>query len=302
MESCELSISIESSEISLEDLKEMSSEEQKETMRAWFLENYEDPAERTPYESREGGYIYIWGGPYDAGEELSIFYEYVQDNVIEELAHELSMDCPEWTEAEKPSDYENEYLELILSDNDFFKSFSESIEHIKAILEIDLNIATTKGHLLGLLYISVITAIETYLSDAFINTVINNEDNMRKFVKRNPEFTKKTFKLSEIYEKFENINNDVKSYLLTLLWHNLKKIKPMYKTTLDIGFPEDLDEIFTAINTRHDLVHRNGKNVEGEKIVISQQEVEELIINASQFIEFINNQIDKSIGDEAIDF
>ena len=33
--------------------------------------NFEDPANETPYESSEGGYIYIWGGPYDALEQLS---------------------------------------------------------------------------------------------------------------------------------------------------------------------------------------------------------------------------------------
>jgi hypothetical protein len=29
----------------------------------WFDENFEDPAESTPYDSREGGYLYINGGP-----------------------------------------------------------------------------------------------------------------------------------------------------------------------------------------------------------------------------------------------
>src|SRR6516164_4356205 len=34
----------------------------------WFFANFEDPAESTPY---DGGYVYIWGGPYDAREELN---------------------------------------------------------------------------------------------------------------------------------------------------------------------------------------------------------------------------------------
>ena len=37
-----------------------------EAMVEWFGDNFEDPAQETPYESAEGGYIYIWGGPYDA--------------------------------------------------------------------------------------------------------------------------------------------------------------------------------------------------------------------------------------------
>ena len=36
----------------------------------WFHERYEDPAERLPYVSAEGGYQWIYGGPYDAREVL----------------------------------------------------------------------------------------------------------------------------------------------------------------------------------------------------------------------------------------
>ncbi|BEA99255.1 hypothetical protein VEE11_38070 [Escherichia coli] len=45
--------------ISISSLKYNSKEIQLESMRSWFLENYEDPANSCPYESREGG-IFIF--------------------------------------------------------------------------------------------------------------------------------------------------------------------------------------------------------------------------------------------------
>ena len=45
------------SSFTLEELGNANRETQKEVMRNWFFDNYEDPVERTPYESREGGYI-----------------------------------------------------------------------------------------------------------------------------------------------------------------------------------------------------------------------------------------------------
>lgn len=36
----------------------------------WFFENFQDPANSLPYESAEGGYIWIDGGPYDANEQI----------------------------------------------------------------------------------------------------------------------------------------------------------------------------------------------------------------------------------------
>jgi hypothetical protein len=293
------SVTIDGTEIHLSDFKKMSREEQIETMRAWFLESYEDPVERTPYESREGGYIYIWGGPYYAHDELSVFWGYVPDDAIEELAHDLSMDCPEWTSSEKPSDYEDGYLALILSDNEYFKSFNNSIGNIKEILEANVD-GTAQTHLFGLLYVSVITAIETYLSDAFINTILGDNQHLRKFVENNPEFSKRTFSLSEIFARHESIKDEVKEYLLSQLWHNIAKIKPMYEATLDVIFLSNLGPIFQAINIRHDYVHRNGRDKNGVQIELSKEDVETLIANASSFINHIDEQLNSN--DEETDF
>jgi hypothetical protein len=44
-----------------------------EAIVEWFGENFQDPVHEMPYNSREGGYQYIYGGPYDAAEEVSMF-------------------------------------------------------------------------------------------------------------------------------------------------------------------------------------------------------------------------------------
>ena len=49
-------------DIRVKDLAEMSPRDQASFMRQWFSNNFEDPAQSLPYESREGGYIWIDGG------------------------------------------------------------------------------------------------------------------------------------------------------------------------------------------------------------------------------------------------
>jgi hypothetical protein len=76
-------------------------------LMAWFLERYEDPAEACPYESAEGGYQYIWGGPHNAGDALidtwsDIFTEAFLEQVAERL--ETEQDCYEWSERAGPED------------------------------------------------------------------------------------------------------------------------------------------------------------------------------------------------------
>jgi hypothetical protein len=52
-------------------LKNADEETQTDAMRVWFYSQYEDPANETPYTS-EDGYVYVYGGPYDAKEVLAI--------------------------------------------------------------------------------------------------------------------------------------------------------------------------------------------------------------------------------------
>jgi hypothetical protein len=62
-------------------------------MLHWFGRNFEDPANETPYNSQEGGYLYIWGGPYDAREELGDEFEgLVPDDLIDEVVDEVQRD------------------------------------------------------------------------------------------------------------------------------------------------------------------------------------------------------------------
>lgn len=41
-----------------------------EAMRRWFYARYEDPANQTPYSSQEGGYMFVFGGPYDPNDVI----------------------------------------------------------------------------------------------------------------------------------------------------------------------------------------------------------------------------------------
>jgi len=74
-------------------LKRLRKSAQVAVMVAWFNGRYEDPAHETPYESAEGGYQYIWGGPYDAKEELfDEFGDLIDEAVIDEAVAKVESD------------------------------------------------------------------------------------------------------------------------------------------------------------------------------------------------------------------
>jgi len=274
-----------------EALREIDRDSQIEVMRTWFFENYEDPAESTPHD--EGEYIYIWGGPYDARSELeSEFGDIVADDAIDELANDLDNLSGEW--AGKPSSerFDDFIAQDIATISTFLQNFRASLNNILSLLETQLS-AEIESHLFRLLYANVITALETYLSDAFITRVINSENLMRRLVETTPEFKNEKLSVSEIYQTMEVIKEKVGKHLGEVVWHSLNRVKPMYKDTLGIEFPPDLKAIFRAILVRHDIVHRNGKDKDGKEHVIQEGEMRALVDEVKALVEHIEAELAK---------
>lgn len=137
----------------------------------------------------------------------------------------------------------------------------------------------------------MITALESYLSDAFITTIRNESAAMRKFVEKNPEFQKEKCPLSEIYRQMEGLRKKVLGYLVDMSWHNLPKVKEMFKEALGIDFPQNLKEVYTAITVRHDIVHRNGKTKDGKEHLISVEDIGELLRRVESFVLQTNTEL-----------
>lgn len=274
-----------------EALRAADRETQLGVMETWFQQHFEDPAERTPYESAEGGYLWIWGGPYDAREELEgEFSGVVPDDVIDELADKLEGECREWAPTPSAEDYYDYLVEDIARITEYYHNFSRAISDIEILLEtkVDNNVASCFRRLL---YVNVVTALETYLSDAFINTVVNKPELMRQFIETTPEFQAEKVPLAKVFKAIEEIERKARSYLIDVVWHNLGRVKQMYRATLGIEFPSDSGAIFSAIQTRHHIVHRNGKTQDGKEILITHKGVDDLIGAVEKFVQQIDTQL-----------
>jgi hypothetical protein len=76
---------------------EMSIEDAVEHIKEWFFENFEDPVHCTPYITAEGGYQYIWGGPYDVRDIIeNIFADSASDELIDAAIGEIQSEGFEW--------------------------------------------------------------------------------------------------------------------------------------------------------------------------------------------------------------
>lgn len=191
--------------------------------------------------------------------------------------------------------YFEDYSEIVESNSLFFDTFYTQMEANKRLFENfvlapDLEISLNK-----LLFVNIITCLETYLSDALINSVLGTEIYLKRFVENFKDYKDSSLKLCDIYKKMENLKNLVKKDLYNLMYHNLPKIKAIYKTTLNIDFPNNIDDIMKKIHVRHHLVHRNGKDPDGNQIIITKEELYQTYDLIFNFVKEIDNQFKEQI-------
>lgn len=143
---------------------------------------------------RSAGYAYIYGGPYDADEELQgKFGGFVKDDYIMALVDELQEECYEWSGNSTNSDwYDDDLYDAFTSSDNPFVKFVENVEGIRSLADGDFK-NERKDHLLSILYTNVITALETLFVELLINAIDKDDSYISEFIEKG----KTEFKVSK---------------------------------------------------------------------------------------------------------
>jgi len=182
-------------------------------------------------------------------------------------------------------------VETVRGNSKFYNSFVENIENIERLISISISQTNLQRTQNKMLYLNAIIAMETYLSDAFINTVVNSKYLIKKLLKTSSDFQKRKFNASELVTWLNDMKQSAEEYLLNITYHNIWRVKSMYKEVLKVEFPKDIEDIHKAIMIRHDLVHRNGKTKEGIEITIKKEDIKQILEKIKEFIKIIDDQI-----------
>ena len=267
-------------------------------MRTWFYSHFQDPVEETPYDSRDGGYQYIHGGPYEAEEELgSHFAGLIPDDVIEELSDELDGESSEWAGRSDPSDYDlSDYdkyaLQTIGPASGHIYTFNASVDSILKLIGVRVD-AAEQQFFLRLLFASVITALETYLADLFISSIKGNSRALRKFVESFHGFQTGRLKTRDIFKEFEQLEHRVTSMLVgKMIWHRLDPVAKIFRDTFGVDFTQApvLSELLRDIEIRHDIIHRSGKKKDGTERALTDEDIHKLIGRCVALVQSIETQ------------
>lgn len=267
-------------------------EQQIEAMRRWFLARYEDPANETPYNGREGGYQFIHGGPYDPNDEIqNRFHHVIPYDVMQELIHDLHIDVgDQWAPIHHDRyDYDDDFAMWVEAPETPHQMLTDRLSKIEALLK-DIEKSEAPELLTQLTHGAVITALESYLWDTVAYWAENDQQTLRDFVSNNKDFHERSLKLATIFNRIDGIRDEVKTYLQELVWHRLDKIKPLIENGLKIKVP-DIDALMHMVVLRHDIIHRGGRTKTGTPVSIKTEDVVTAIKTVRDFVADIETEL-----------
>ena len=184
---------------------------------------------------------------------------------------------------------EEEYPEEEEDYNDYV--FDVTPEKLTEILnEIETLSEPTKEYLYRQLYAGAITSMEAFLSSTLLKVVLSSDENKRKFVEKYLPYRVEQISFANIFEQMEKLDTKIQETLRGLMYHNLGKIKPIYKEVLDIDLG-DICEIMKAVQIRHDIVHRSGKDKEGNLHIIQKEDVSSLVEKVSFLMSAVSTKL-----------
>jgi hypothetical protein len=307
-------MSIEPEELDDDDLRNASRDEQIEAMKGWFYDRYEDPVHEMPYDSEEGGYLFMDAGPHDASEVLSERFDgVVPQDVIEEVSDNLDAVCSDWVRKSHLDDGYGDYLSgAIDADTHPLETLRGALAKTEALVD-----RLDDDYLRSLALVGVISALEAFLLDTFSGRVLGDKALLRRYVEGEPKFRARPLDLPWIFKRYDGLREEaqqhlsdmiwkkvgvvpamhdslrevVQQHLIGMIWHKIGKVAAMYKWTFKIEIPDGLDAIGPAVNKRHDIVHRGGKAPDGAPCTVSKDELSKLLGTVKKFATALNKAI-----------
>ena len=141
-----------------------------------------------------------------------------------------------------------------------------------------------------MLYVYDIAVIDAYLADTFILTVLKTEESKRIFVENFKDFKEKSFSFQDIFKQMENIDRIISDTLRDVVYHNLPRVREMYRAILKVQFG-DIRNLMIAVIKRHLIDHRNCIDRDGKEVIVSEEDVLELMQQVSVFVKTIDDDL-----------
>lgn len=169
-----------------------------------------------------------------------------------------------------------------------YRNFHQSLDELAA-----LSTLKPDDHVLQrMCFSSVITAMEAYLSDIMKREVLQHEALKRRFVEKYSKFEKEKISVPQLYQFLDVLDKRISQELDGTSFHNIQTARKMFRDVLLIDFPEDfIIRLNRAVIRRHDIVHRNGRTIDGVPLAVTDGHVRQLMNVVLEFVQYVDKQV-----------
>jgi len=173
---------------------------------------------------------------------------------------------------------------------DAFEVYQHSRDEIELIDLSPASLLPVKQPLLRMLYIQHVVMLEAYLSDRLINIILDDNEKLIALVGAIPQLRDSTPKLIDIAKDPEYVKKNAKAYLHEFSFHRFGEAAKLYRAVLKVNiFADDANakEMDDITVKRHHLVHRNGRDNEGNVVSVNPLNVLRVRALADEMVERI---------------
>jgi hypothetical protein len=147
-----------------------------------------------------------------------------------------------------------------------------------------------------MIFVQQVGALEAYLGDTLIHEAINNHEVILNLLAKDTELKSKKYSLEQIAANPDLVKSEVRQYLKSIIFHNIPRVRELYRIVCGFDLyallAENKDALFRSIEYRHDCVHRNGRDKDGNQLdVFTRKFVQEHSDRMRGFVASIQREL-----------
>lgn len=185
------------------------------------------------------------------------------------------------------------------------------IEAHKDLSTICDTLATEDGEasINRMIFTQSFSIFEAYLCDTYLNLVFKNTENQAQFIENHKEMKKVSYTAKDLFANSsftaeEILKKKITQLIKKTLFHNLNHAQGLFSIYKITMFANDGSKnlLFNAVEKRHHCVHRNGNDLDGNRLkTIDKDYCKEILdaIHSSVEIIFITQSTDKEFAEQS---
>lgn len=141
-------------------------------------------------------------------------------------------------------------------------------------------------------YAYAVTLLESFLGDSLKSLISQDEQFLKNALCKLKIL--KNVKITELAETDLDVRSLVLKSVSEVLYHNIPNVVEMYEQVLGTKLDIDISKIIKVTKLRHDIVHRNGKTIDGNKISLKAEDFTQAIDDIKEFSNILQAAINEA--------